>query len=1275
MATTNIDSLGIQITASAGRAISQLDRLSAKLDLLKVSLTNLDTQNAITNLTNLSDAISGLQFNSKPIESIQKSLASLGVKRVSSATANVDSLSKSIGLLGEQASKVSSVNGLGELAAAISKLGSKAAGRAAHENIDALTASLSRMIETLSKAPKVSQNVIDMTNALANLGNNVKKIGNNTNSTGNFFRVWHSGATSATRSTFSLAAAIGKFYATFWLVLRAVRSIGNMMNYASQLTEVQNVIDNTFGKMQKGLNDLAKTSIQTYGINELTTKKIASTYAAMAKSMGLPQKQATDMALELTKRAADMASFFDVKPEKVAEDFQSIYTGMVRPLRKYGADLTIATLQEYANKKGIDQKVNSMTQAQKTMLRYQYAMEATNTAAGDFLRTHNTWHNQVLVLSESLKQLGGIVGGTLINAFKPFVAAMNQVIAKVTQVAKVISDALGFIFGWKYEEGGGALDGLADTLDDAATGAANTAGGLGKAANNAKKLKDYVMGIDELNVIKPDDDSSSGGGGGGAGGGAANSDADGGQWVKADSSLKDYLSDIQSLWGLGRYISDGLSKAMEGIDWNSIYQKARNFGVGLADFLNGLITPRLFENLGKTVAGALNTALNAVWAFGVEFDFKKFGDSLAAGVNGFFSTFDFGLLANTINVWAIGILDTIIHFIDNTDWNKIGTEIGTFLEKIDFGKIGSKLGEALWKAINAGIDVWKNSFKVAPVETTIITAIGLIKFTGLDVVIAKKLADMFKKAFEGSALYITVSDFFKVTLPAWFTKGMAVFVGALPVALLGTFIMLAFQNMVNSADPNDAFFNFDTTKKWWDSAKKNFEKAWNATDFVEMIKGLFLGLFDLVVTLVAGVGEPLADAINKWADDISKNCDFTITGEQLVDGLKNGWTDASEKFKKSELYKQCVGIIDFVKNLFGIDKSESKTFNEIGQNMNNGMANGLNSTVGKIHNIFNDMGNFIANKWKDVDKDTKNTWNDIKSFFSNKLDEISKKNSETWSVVSKFAAEKWGELKSKSSADFTSISKTIKETWNDVSSKTEEIWNKIWKFMGDIWKKMKDVFVPKDFLSIGESIMNNLWDGLKKVWDNIAKWFSNTVDTIKNWLRDITNAKAEADDEKPSRNSSGTRVVGKGVKAFASGGFPSTGQLFIARESGAEMVGRLGGRTAVANNSQIVEGIVSGVRQGLESIVAQNAAVNASMVNAYANMAGNMANGGNDALREAFSDVIRNELIPVMQNGNQNNAQILERIANKSTTIELNGRKVNNELQRASIRSGYSIRN
>src|SRR5699024_1067460 len=114
-------------------------------------------------------------------------------------------------------------------------------------------------------------------------------------------------------------------------------------------------------------------------------------------------------------------------------------------------------------------------------------------------------------------------------------------------------------------------------------------------ADNAKKMKDYVLGIDELNILKPDepDEGSGGGSGGGAGGGGAG-DAGKGEWIKGEGLLEKYKSDIDSLFQLGEYIGKVLTDALNSIDWEKVYEGARNFGKGLAKFLNGLISPELF---------------------------------------------------------------------------------------------------------------------------------------------------------------------------------------------------------------------------------------------------------------------------------------------------------------------------------------------------------------------------------------------------------------------------------------------------------------------------------------------------------------------------------------------------------------------------------------------------------------------------------------------------------------------------------------------------------
>lgn len=265
---------------------------------------------------------------------------------------------------------------------------------------------------TLSNAPRVSNNIIQMTNALANLSQQGAKVGSASRSLVTGFSNTTKSIKS-TRSGFSgLASTIGKFYATYWLVMRAVGKIGGAVDLASQLTEVQNVVDTTFGDMASKVDDFTKTSIQDFGMSELTVKQISSRFQALGTSVGITSQQVAngtavtnkalmsqnntlykttdsmaDMSLNLTRLAGDMASFYDVDQADVAKSLQSIFSGTIAPLRRYGLDLTQATLSEWAMKNGLDANIKSMTQAEKVLLRYNYVMANTQAAQGDFAKT------------------------------------------------------------------------------------------------------------------------------------------------------------------------------------------------------------------------------------------------------------------------------------------------------------------------------------------------------------------------------------------------------------------------------------------------------------------------------------------------------------------------------------------------------------------------------------------------------------------------------------------------------------------------------------------------------------------------------------------------------------------------------------------------------------------------------------------------------------------------------------------------------------------------
>lgn len=297
------------------------------------------------------------------------------------------------------------------------------------------------------------------------------------------------------------------------------------------------------------------------------------------------------------------------------------------------------------------------------------------------------------------------MGGVLVNAFKPFVSALNSVMQSVIKFAQTVANALGAIFGWTIEINSG---GLATDFEAAGAGAEEMDKGTGGAAKNLKDMNKYIAAWHEVNNMTTDDNAGGGGGGGGgAGGGDALGDAAEAQFVRTEGLLEKYKSEIDSLYELGEYIGDTLTKAMNDIDWDSVYQKARNFGTGLAEFLNGLIDPDLFAALGGTIAGAVNTALKFLDSFGKTFNFTKFGQSIATGMNEFFRKINWNTSLSASRNWGKGIANALNGFINVGDFYGAGSAIANALNTaVEFFLSAGltlnwvKVGDAIAKSVN-----------------------------------------------------------------------------------------------------------------------------------------------------------------------------------------------------------------------------------------------------------------------------------------------------------------------------------------------------------------------------------------------------------------------------------------------------------------------------------------------------------------------------------------------------------------------------------------------
>lgn len=1019
--TKMIDASGILNTASA------LSKMGGKL--ATVGTDNLvKIKDDLAYFVKGMNSVGALNFDTTGLTNLIGSISRLGGKISTQATANLPQISAQLQNFVRQMNKIGELKfdmtNMSSLVTSISRLGSVASGRAVN-NIPLLADNLKYLFETLSKAPNVSANIIRMTEALANLAKTGASSGRAATSLGKSLNIFSGSANKAKSSSFSLASAFGKLYASYWLLFRAFSKIKDAIDISSSLTEVENVVRTTFGNYEKLIQDFSKTSIQDFGMSELTAKQVASRFQAMGTAMGFSQGKMADMSLQLTKLTADMASFYDMEQSDVARNLQAVFTGETEPLRKYGLDLTQATLKEWAMKQGLDADISSMTQAEKTMLRYQYVMANTAAAQGDFARTADTWANQVRILKQSFEQLASIIGGALINAFKPFVKTLNAVMQKVIDFATTVTNALGSIFGWKFEISAG---GLADDWSDAAGSAADIADSTGQAAKNVEKMNKGLRAFDELNLITTPDNSSGSGSVGSGGGGASGGGASGGL-VQVDTIFKDYESQIRSLRELGAYISDALSDAMESIDWDRIYSKARNFGKGLADFLNGLITPRLFGDVGMTIASALNTAIYTALSFGEEFDWHNFGESIASGINNFFSTFDFRSLAQTLNTWVDGIEESIKTALEEIDWETVISGIGDFLKELDFDTVvaltllGSPkflhngvvlAGEAITKWVKgaflskiAGTQIEAlaglGAEMVLPITAMLTISVASVMFIDdIDELLVKKFSDLI--GVDGNDAWEQISKY--------------AYVG-------GGKIQDIDGNVTGEYETG-----LEYIQKWFNSLFR--EHGGGNVSFDSKHGGASM-TFEIIPQTDASKWSEISNYISDWWNDISPwftKERWQELGNNIKDGISTKWGEFTDWWTNTGFYEWWTNVSSY------FTEENWQTF---GENAKNALSTKWNefsewwSGTG-----FSDWWNndvtpyFTKKKWTNISKGMKDgltaKWNEFSSWWENT-------GFYKWwnqDVAPNFTTDKW---------TFSGISDGLKNAWNNAIAAVKQIWN------------------------------------------------------------------------------------------------------------------------------------------------------------------------------------------------------------------------------------------
>lgn len=1086
-----------------------------------------------------------------------------------------------------------------------------------------------------------------------------------------------------------LAAKAGKALAAAFAVKKIIDFGRSAVQLGSDLTEVQNVVDVTFPRMSKQVDDFARNAAQSFGLSETMAKKFTGTFGAMAKAFGFSEGAAYDMSTTLTGLAGDVASFYNLSQDEAYTKLKSVFTGETETLKDLGIVMTQNALDSYALANGYGKVTAKMSEAEKVALRYKFVQDQLALATGDFTRTSDQWANQVRLLQLNFDSLKATIGQGLINVLTPVIQVINTIIGKLMSLANAFKSFTELITGKKGAGGvaSAAASGMG-AVTDAADNASSAVSGTGGAAKKAAKdIKGMSTGIDELNIINPDTGSGGGGSGSGAGagGGYAADEFDMGTLdTEADDlgnkyqALIDRARELASLFKGGFNIGFGDTSVL-----NSVQQSIKGIGQSLKDIFTDPavlesandFANRLALNLGKSVGSMVS--IGATIADNLLGGIDKYLEQNSERIKQFLiSMFDIsGEIADIVGNFNVAFAVIFSAFRSDSAKRITADIIGIFSNAfMGATELASKFGRDVLNMITAPFiqnkDLIKQALEdtfsaVEPIFSEIKSIVDEV-FTKINETYdahVKPMLDSFTQGFtEIASKFLELYNTYFLPILAGLSERFGEFREQYLSPLIDKF--MEFGGKVA-----------DAVTTLWESVLKPYV-LWFMDTAAPIIAEFIQNVIDGFFNLLEGISKVIGDILTALGGLI----DFVV-------GVFTGdWNMAWEGIKTffSGIWNALTGIVDtaiqLIRDIINIALDYIKSAWE---------------------SYWDNIKTYASNIWTSIQDNINKVTEAIKLWIIQKLVEIVSDWIYKWNLISTFASDTWNAIKEKATEIFESIREKLSQIWDGVKSTIEEKWNAIKDWFDQIWKKIKDVFKLDEMTQIGKNIMNSLWEGMKSIWSSITDWlggiaktigeaFDSVIDGAKNLVKEAKEDAKEKKEKKEKGDSSGpgssTGYVssGPGVKGHATGGFPGSGSLFIANENGnPEMVGSWGGKAAVANNMQITEGITRAVQYGMRSAIAplassmsaivSNATPQLSLIGTAGRSAGtgnqvqNMANQVMSMPTESMSDHYLSIMVELLR-------KIIDLIEALDLTVNIDIREIKTKLVDLEKRSGFTMR-
>jgi len=1164
---TTIDSLDIQISTSVGNS-------AAKIEELATALGNLRSNSKITT------AVNGLQKLANTLYSLNPAIRQMDTNKLS----ELGRVMEGLGSIQRLSGLNSALNTLGKLPDIINGLDAANLTRFATqmEKLSNALSPLATQIDTISRGfarlPARVTQVVTATNSMA---------------------VATERATEATERQnhaidahgINLMAMISNIESVLHVANVAWDALAGMMAQAMEWDGIQYRFGRAFGEDAEEVYAYAQKINDVLGINIQQFMQYSSLYGSLLSGFGMAQEKVTTISVGLTELSYDIWAAYNDRfktLEDASEAVRSAITGEIEPIRNAGIALTEASLQEYMDSVGMTAvSIEKLSEAQKAEVRYAAMMEAAMNQGiiGTYASEMQTAEGAVRNLSQAFKGLVQAFGSLFIPILQIAIPYLTAFVNLLYEAIAAIASFFGIAF-FKINWGNGVGE-MAAGLEKAAGGAGGVASGLGGAADAAKKIKDYTMGFDELNVIQPP--TESGGGGGGGGGGGID-------WEGLD---------LETMWDESVFAkaSKEVAELKQSIkDWFEEWKtEIAIIGVALGALSMATMLTHLGEalNLGEKFLGTMGTIKKlAATAIVITLQYSLMTEFF----KGFIDGEGFKKYVAALFVGAIGT--GILYSMWGTTGLVIGlavTAVASIKAVIDEGGItNAESATVAFTGLATGIAAvtiaWKKLAPAIAGSNLVQTLIGIssgsaaassaLTFVLQPIFQIYTWVSKFAGAISGAAS--AVGTFLAgISAPVW---GI---IAAVIAAIASAALFLA-RNWDEVVAATKKFIKqniapkLEKIRKHWDkmvdaispvvdvlewliepivSLVKGFAEWWEAAKPLSVLGDMFEAIGGAIFGAVSGV---IAGAFNMFVGIIENTMQVFSGIVQIVGGVIDF---VVALFTKGDIdaawQKIWDGVVDVVTGLWGLVVQPITDFvngiidwfialwdelvgHSIVPDTIDAIVEWFCSLPEKIFGPVQEFVDGIIKKFKDM-------WDDIKQWYNT-------------NVAPKFTRAYWQNV-------FDKVVSGISSKLSELKGAIAEKWQTVvdW-YNTDVAPKLTlDYWTDKisEFLDVGREIVGNLWSGLEEKWVELTKWWEKLE--LPKFKINLPNFSLKGLFDAAS--GSVPSVVVNWVSGwFADGGFPgNSGELFVAREAGPELVGRIGGRNAVANNDQIVAAVSQGV--------------------------------------------------------------------------------------------------